>query len=74
MPCHIQPSSYRALIYPLDNSVDPDQMAHMVFHSVCKYSKTCVKQPLKNRHNRDLNDKCQSIWIYTVFIIGYVLD
>ena len=22
------------------------------------YSKTCVKQPLKNRQNEDLNDKC----------------
>ena len=22
------------------------------------YSKTCVKQPLKNRQNKDLNDKC----------------
>ena len=22
------------------------------------YSKTCVKRPLKNRQNKDLNDKC----------------
>ena len=25
--------------------------------SVNKYSKTCVKWPLKNRQNKDLNDK-----------------
>ena len=24
----------------------------------CMYSKTCVKRPLKNRQNKDLNDKC----------------
>ena len=23
-----------------------------------KYSKTCLKQPLKNRQNKDLNGKC----------------
>ena len=24
---------------------------------LCKYSKTCVKRPLKNRQNKDINDK-----------------
>ena len=26
-------------------------------YQIHKYSKTCVKQPLKNRQNKDLNDK-----------------
>ena len=28
------------------------------FYSKSIYCKTCVKQPLKNRQNKDLNDKC----------------
>ena len=49
-----------------------DQMDHTVVESLVRtlsklstmtakevniYSKTCVKRPLKNRHNKDLNDK-----------------
>ena len=26
-------------------------------HVGCQYSKTCLKQPLKNRQNKDLNNK-----------------
>ena len=33
-------------------------MAHVLIMLLClKYSKTCVKRPLKNRQNLDLNDK-----------------
>ena len=27
------------------------------FQDTCIYSKTCVKRPLKNRQNKDFNDK-----------------
>ena len=27
------------------------------FNETSEYSKTCVKQPLRNRQNKDLNDK-----------------
>ena len=30
---------------------------HLVMMFESMYSKTCVKQPLKNRQNKDLNDK-----------------
>ena len=30
---------------------------YLGFHCLAKNSKTCLKQPLKNRQNKDLNDK-----------------
>ena len=46
----------------LANSADPNEMPHYVafylgLHCLPKYSKTCVKQPLKNRQNKALYDK-----------------
>ena len=32
-------------------------MKYRVCHRCIKYSKTCLKQPLKIRQNKDLNDK-----------------
>ena len=33
------------------------EIEHMIKEAKDSYSKTCVKQPLKNRQNKDLNDK-----------------
>ena len=38
--------------YPLNLIVNSPAIGNK-----CKYSKTCVKLPLKNRQNKDLNDK-----------------
>ena len=37
--------------------VDFPTFAKSLFCTVTLYSKTCVKRPLKNRQNKDLNDK-----------------
>ena len=50
---------------PLANGADPDKMQHSVafhlgLHCFPEYSKTCVKRSLKNRQNKDPNDKWKS--------------
>ena len=48
------------MLVSMTNREDPDQTASS---DVClgilavNYSKTCLKQPLKNRQNKDLYDK-----------------
>ena len=36
------------------------------FSETGKYSKTCVKRPLKNRQNKDLNDKCSLMKVKSI--------
>ena len=62
---NINPTMLGWNISCFENSVDPDQLASkqqadqdlVFFYSACKYSKTCVKRPLKHRQNKNLNDK-----------------
>ena len=42
----------------LDSFLDSDLLLEsMRNEACCNYSKTCLKRPLKNRQNKDLNDK-----------------
>ena len=47
---------YKCASFLADRDIPPLFYWLYEFHNRL-YSKTCVKQPLKNRHNNDLNDK-----------------
>ena len=42
----------------LDDTTTMNSAISTAIHNKSRYSKTCVKRPLKNRQNKDLNDKC----------------
>ena len=40
-----------------EQHIKQNQLREISLYPLMKYSKTCVKRPLKNRQNKDLNDK-----------------